>query len=267
MIDKISVVMPYYDNDKSIIESIRSVLNQTTEIKIIIIIVDDGSKSSPQDLINNNFNSFLEKNENRSIKVISQKNSGASSSRNRGVEEADTEYVAFLDSDDLWEKNKLEVQLDLIEKNNLNVIGSDWNNKSYYLTNKKKQLYKLSKVQIAIKWWPHISTIIIKKTLFNKVGRIDTNFIIGEDGDFFMNIANHTDLFIARKSLVRCHTFKNFEFANGLSSNLLAMNKQEIAVIRKHINNIFIKSILIIWVKLKYIKRVSKRMLFLYRNK
>ena len=103
--------MPYYNNDKSIIKSIRSVLNQTTEIKIIIIIINDGSKSSPQNLINNNFNSFLEKNENRSIKVISQTNSGASSSRNRRVEEADTEYVAFLDSDDLWEKNKLEVQL------------------------------------------------------------------------------------------------------------------------------------------------------------
>lgn len=100
----ISVVIPCYNAEAFIEDSIRSVLKQTTA-PCEILVIDDGSsdetaaRAASIDPI---------------IRVISQLNQGVSIARNRGFEEAKGDWIAFLDADDLWEPQKLEAQVKLI---------------------------------------------------------------------------------------------------------------------------------------------------------
>lgn len=106
----VSIIMPCYNAEQYIKDSINSVLNQTYP-HFELIIIDDLSTDNSINIIN----SF---NDNR-IKVIQlTQNGGAGVARNTGIEAAQGRFIAFLDSDDLWRPNKLEVQLShMIEGN------------------------------------------------------------------------------------------------------------------------------------------------------
>ncbi|MGM0944209.1 MAG: glycosyltransferase family 2 protein [Bacteroidota bacterium] len=108
----VSIITPVHNSFSLIEDTINSVLNQTfTDWELILI--DD--KSSDNGL------SILSKYEelDERIKLLKNKeNQGAAITRNRGIEAAQGRYIAFLDSDDLWEPNKLERQLDFMRSNN-----------------------------------------------------------------------------------------------------------------------------------------------------
>jgi len=89
----ISVVIPAYNSEKTIKETIDSVLNQTYS-DLELIVVNDGSTDATLDVI-------LTIDDSR-IKVFSHPNSGAPVSRNRGLAESKGQYISFLDADDLW---------------------------------------------------------------------------------------------------------------------------------------------------------------------
>ncbi|MBJ7988187.1 glycosyltransferase family A protein, partial [Bacillus cereus] len=82
--------------EKYIEETMESILNQTYK-HIEIVIVDDGSKDQSSSIVKN-----LEQKYPGQIKYVPQENKGVSVARNTGIENASGEYVAFLDSDDLW---------------------------------------------------------------------------------------------------------------------------------------------------------------------
>lgn len=114
----VSVVIPFYDHIDWLIEAVESVLSQSYS-NIEIVVVNDGSKEDVHD--------FLNKYENR-IKYIYKENGGPASARNIGVEIAKGEYIAFLDSDDLWLPNKLELQIQEMERFNAVWSCSDYQN-------------------------------------------------------------------------------------------------------------------------------------------
>ena len=101
-----SVVIPLYNKEKEIIETIHSVMCQSYAPDEIIV-VDDGSTDNGVNIIKENFQD--------KIKLISQKNMGVSSARNRGISEAKNEYICLLDADDLWETGFLEEMEKLIK--------------------------------------------------------------------------------------------------------------------------------------------------------
>lgn len=101
----ISVVIPLYNKEKQIAKTLQTVLNQTYQ-DFEIVIVNDGSTDGSVDEVKK----FL----NPRIRLINQKNGGVSAARNRGIEEAKGEYIAFLDADDLWDIDHLEVLYQLI---------------------------------------------------------------------------------------------------------------------------------------------------------
>ena len=104
---KVSIIVPVYNCEKYIKECINSVINQTYK-NLEIIIVDDKSTDNSLSIIN----SFKDKR----IKVISLKeNSGVSIARNKGVEVSTGELICFLDSDDYWNKEKIEKQVKFID--------------------------------------------------------------------------------------------------------------------------------------------------------
>lgn len=103
----ISVVIPLYNKEKQIANTLRSVFAQTyTDYEIIV--VNDGSTD--------NSVAVVESLNNPRIRLIHQKNAGVSAARNRGIEEARGEYIALLDGDDEWKPRYLETIFNLIKK-------------------------------------------------------------------------------------------------------------------------------------------------------
>lgn len=104
---KFSVVIPLYNKEKDIVNTINSVLNQSYEADEIIV-VDDGSTDMSVQLIEESFA--------RKVKVIGQKNMGVASARNKGVLEAKNAYICLIDGDDIWEMGFLGEIAELIKK-------------------------------------------------------------------------------------------------------------------------------------------------------
>ena len=103
-----SVVIPVYNGAKFIEDAIKCVFEQTCE-DWELIIVNDGSKDETSEILKKYA-------DNDNIKIIHQPNQGVSAARNNGVANAAGSHIAFLDADDVWHKNHLEVLSDMIEK-------------------------------------------------------------------------------------------------------------------------------------------------------
>ena len=104
---KVSVIIPMYNASNYIIECVNSVINQTYK-NLEIILIDDKSKDDTLEKVS----SIKDKR----IKIIKlKKNSGAAITRNKGIEAATGDYIAFLDSDDFWKEDKIEKQVEFIK--------------------------------------------------------------------------------------------------------------------------------------------------------
>jgi teichuronic acid biosynthesis glycosyltransferase TuaG len=106
----VSVVMPAYNCEKYVVEAINSILAQTYR-NWELLVLDDGSKDNTLRIIEE----FSQK-DSRIKALPNGKNMGVSATRNRGIELASGEWIAFLDSDDMWKPEKLEKQFEIIEK-------------------------------------------------------------------------------------------------------------------------------------------------------
>lgn len=122
--EKISVIMPVFNVEKFIRQSIDSVLNQTYK-NLEIILVDDGSKDSSGKICDEYC-----KNDER-IKVIHKENGGLSSARNAGLDIATGKYVMFIDSDDFYEENSCEVLYKEIENKQADFVSGNYIHVTY----------------------------------------------------------------------------------------------------------------------------------------
>lgn len=100
----LSIIIPLYNKEKYVAKTIQSILSQTFQ-EFEIVIVDDGSTDQ-------SVNEIKKINDDR-IRIISQQNAGVSAARNRGIGEVKYDLIAFLDADDLWEKDFLETIMNL----------------------------------------------------------------------------------------------------------------------------------------------------------
>lgn len=116
--DLVSVIMPSYNSEKYIYNSIKSVLGQTYK-NLELIIVDDCSKDKTVDIIK----SFGDE---RIRLFINEVNQGAALTRNKALREAKGKYIAFLDSDDIWDLNKLEEQIGFMKEHNYAFTYTDY---------------------------------------------------------------------------------------------------------------------------------------------
>ena len=111
--DLISIVMPVYNCEKFLNETIVSVLKQTYD-NWELLLIDDASTDRSAEIIYKYLN-----NEKRIVYVKLQENKGAAYARNKGIEYSKGQYIAFLDSDDLWLPEKLERQYCFMKKNHI----------------------------------------------------------------------------------------------------------------------------------------------------
>lgn len=105
----ISVVIPLYNKENAIVNTLNTVLAQTYS-NFECVIVNDGSTDHSREVVE----SWISANQNDHFRLINKPNGGVSSARNRGIQEAKYEYIALLDGDDLWDKHFLEEQVKLI---------------------------------------------------------------------------------------------------------------------------------------------------------
>jgi len=165
----VTIIIPYKSNLKYLFLALKSVFNQSYKNFKLIIVYDNIYKKDLEKIKiflkkKNYFKKF-------NIKIIeNKKNFGAGESRNIAIRESNSKYIAFLDSDDIWFKNKLKIQIEYMEKNNIlfshtsyNIINS--NNKiiSCRLA-KKKILFQdlITSCDIGL------STVILKSSLLVK---------------------------------------------------------------------------------------------------
>lgn len=134
---KFSVIIPVYNVEQYIAETINSVLQQTyTNFELLII--DDGSPDNSVNICQ----SFTDSR----IKIIRQQNRGVAAARNTGIRHSQGEYLAFLDADDLWLPNKLEKHLEHLES--LPTVGVSFSRSAFIdEAGKPLKLYQMSKLK------------------------------------------------------------------------------------------------------------------------
>lgn len=180
----ISVIIPTYNRAPFIKKAVDSVLAQTYR-DFELIVVDDGSIDNTKDLMK------LYK---KRIKYIYQKNQGPSVARNKGIKEANGDFMAFLDSDDWWRKDKLEIQIRQMIKNPDLLISHTqevWYKHGKILNQRNKHrkfagniFDKCLKICAV-----GMSTIMARKELFSKVGLFDENLPCCEDYDLWLRVS------------------------------------------------------------------------------
>ena len=181
-----SVIVPLYNKEKYIYTTIERILNQTFQ-NYEIVIVDDGSTD--------NSCKIVEEIKDNRIRLIHQKNGGPSKARNRGIQEARGEYVAFIDADDEWLPTKLEQQYELHTKNQ-NIV---WSSTAFVAKGGKREenitypkhgvvndaLHSIIK-GMAIQ----TSTVIIRKSVFKNHDLLfNENFKRSEDREVWLKMA------------------------------------------------------------------------------
>ena len=159
--NKVSIIIPYFKKKKYINLALNSVLKQTYKNIEVLIIYDDIDK---KDL---NFIKELKKKDKRIQLIINKNNIGPGFSRNKGLNVSRGNYVAFLDSDDIWKKRKLEKQILFMNNNNIDFSYTSYNqidkngNKIKTIFAPKYQTYRnlLEDCKIGL------STVIIRKKI------------------------------------------------------------------------------------------------------
>ena len=180
----ISVILPVYNGEKFLHESINSVVRQDYNNFELIIV--DGNSIDKSVEIARKFNN---------VQVIYQDNQGISDAFNSGIKRAKGEFIAFQSCDDIWIENKLKMQLNFLQSN------SDFQyttSKFKYFKEDNEPLPSGFKEELLEKELngQTLETFFGKKTLFNKVGMFDTEFSSALDVEWFsrlndMKIKNH----------------------------------------------------------------------------
>ena len=197
--NKVSIIIPTYNRFSFLTEAIESIFLQTyTDYELII--VDDGSTDET---------SQIKEIYPGQLKYIFQKNRGASAARNRGIRESNGKYICFLDSDDLWKKNKLEVQVEKMEREtefSISYTDEVWIRSGVRVNPRDK--HKKYSGMIYDKCLPLCiispSSVMIKREILDRTGLFDENLPVCEDYDLWLRISRDCPvLFIDKKLIIK----------------------------------------------------------------
>lgn len=182
----ISVIIPVYNGEKTIRETIESVLNQTFK-DLELLIINDGSTDSTLEVISSCKDSR--------IKVFSYPNAGVSPSRNSGIFHAVGEYISFMDADDLWTPDKLEFQLKALQENPQAAVAYSWTqciDESGQFSRRGSHISCAGDVYaklLLIDFIESGSNPLIRKSALTEVGGFDESLTHSEDRDLWLRLA------------------------------------------------------------------------------
>lgn len=210
----VSILIPCYNSEKWLAETIKSALAQTWD-NIEIIVVDDGSTD----------NSFAVAKhfEANGIKAISQTNKGASAARNRAFQESKGDFIQYLDADDLLAPNKIELQVKLLLDGNLEYIASgEW--ARFYQSSieacftPEPAWSNMSAIDWLICSWEgggmmHPAAWLVPRKIIQATGCWNETLSLNDDGEYFCRVV------LASKGIKFCSGAKSY-YRSGINGSL-----------------------------------------------
>jgi teichuronic acid biosynthesis glycosyltransferase TuaG len=229
----VTVIMPYFKKKTFFKEAYYSALSQGIKNLEIIVIYDDEDHSDIsyiRKIINNRNNTIL---------IINKKNFGAGISRNLGIKKAKGKYVAFLDCDDIWNKNKIKYQINFMKKNNLDISYTSYSviDKSgdtlYSVKIKNEMTYKdfLRSCDIGL------TTVVMKKSIFDNFNF--NNIKTKEDYLLWLQLSKSNYKFIGIKKILSSWRVNK----NSLSNNIIQKITDSFRIYYKFEKQNFLKTI------------------------
>ncbi|SDZ46632.1 Glycosyltransferase involved in cell wall bisynthesis [Evansella caseinilytica] len=228
---KVSVIIPTHNRAKLVKKAVESVLNQTYK-NLEIIVVSDGSTDDTDFVINE-----CKKSDQR-IKYISYHPAkGGNIARNIGIKNAKGEFMAFLDDDDEWMPEKLELQIQEMKKNpKIGLVYTgveiiyDKENIKYYSSPEKQG--DLSEEILITNYIGTTSSVMIKGELIKEIGMFDESLKALQDYDLWIRTCQKTQVAAVAKPLVK---YFNYTLNKQISDDI---NKYENAI--EYIDNKYV---------------------------
>ena len=254
MMDKqvlVDVVIPAFNAQLYIARTIESVLLQGPIVNCIIV-VNDGSTDQTD--------SIISLHPQTKIALINQENQGLANARNTGIKAATAPYIALLDADDVWLKNKLEKQLELFQRKKDIPLGAVYCDYSLIDDRSKPIQGKNLVIHPALRGniYRNLltgnfisgsgSSILIKSEVFKDVGYFDETLKASEDWDMWLRIAQKYQFDYVDESLVQIRVHASNmqkDFSRMLSSELAMLNKFERSGTRNYFLLLKIQTILL----------------------
>lgn len=242
---QIDVIIPTYNRAHLISRAIESVLNQTYQ-NFILYVVDDGSSDETQNILR------IYK-DHTNIRILHRDNGGVSQARNFAVHNSTNDWISFLDSDDEWLPNKLQLQVAFLKTHPaIRFLHGEeiWVRNGVRVNPKVK--HQKSNQDIFLRSLDFClispSTVIMKRDLFWECGGFDNNFVVCEDYDLWLKVLIREDIgFISENTAI-----KNGGHNDQLSTKYVAMDYWRI----KSLVSLYQNSLLFDVVKREQIKKV-----------
>lgn len=225
MNEKVSIIIPAFNCNKTIERCIESVLNQTYS-KLEIIVINDGSNDNTLDKIEKY---------NKKILIINKENTGPSETRNIGIDKATGKYVFFLDSDDYLHPKAIEILLKQIS-DDIDIVRCNYyfvKNKKILMNNKFPSFKEVNSKEMLNKYmmqnsiWNTVWGQLIKMEHCKKV-RFDKNIRIGEDLLFNYQL-------YSKIKMIKCINLPLYYYVDNYNSITRALNSSSI---KKNMNDI-----------------------------
>tara|TARA_A100000164_G_C21907921_1_gene774058 strand:- start:1366 stop:2124 length:759 start_codon:yes stop_codon:yes gene_type:complete len=247
----VSVIIPYYKKKNYLEKAINSVLKQSYKNIELIIIFDDSDLKYFK-ILKKKFKKI------NKVKIIkNKKNLGAGFSRNIGIKLSKGYYIAFLDSDDIWNKNKLEVQIDFMEKNNINISHTSYKiiNEKNMIIGRRKAVEKLTYKELIKSCDIGLSTVVLKKKIISK-NNLFPKLTTKEDYVLWLNLSKKKlDIYGIDKDLVFWRKIKN-----SLSTSILQKIKDGFLVYNKYMGyNSLISILFLVRLSVNYLIKSNSK--------
>ena len=197
---KVSVIIPAYNAIAYLPKTLASVQQQTFK-DFEVLVIDDGSTDSTADWVNSLSD--------RNVQLIVQKNGGCASARNRGIQAAKGDYIAFLDADDIWEPSKLEKQAHILETSAAVGVVNTWISN---IDSQGQPIGNLGTPDAEGKVWAQVieenpimcgSAPMVRRQCFDAVGLFDQSLRSAEDWDMWIRLAKKYEFAVVKEPLVR----------------------------------------------------------------
>ena len=179
----VSVVIASYNMEQYLCLAINSILAQTWG-NIEVIIIDDGSTDNTSESVQQYSN-------NKKVRYIKTENQGQPKAKNRGLTEAQGDFIAFCDADDLWQPNKLELQIPVFSQPDIGVVYSevsyiDEHGRAYDQPAVYQRYSGIVTDQLLMKNFVPFGTAVIRRACIEQNGVFDEEFKMGIDWDLWL---------------------------------------------------------------------------------
>ncbi len=229
---KVSVVIPTYNRADFVARAIESVLEQSYK-PFEIVVVDDGSSDAT-----------YKKLQNYPIRYIYQNNRGVSAARNKGIKAAKSEWIALLDSDDIWHKSKLLKQV-AFHKNNPHILFSHTHER-WIRNGVEKKYSKRLKKPSGWCFWQNLdackiacSSVMIHKSVFEDVGLFDESLRVCEDYEMWLRISQKYEIGFLNEKLIT-----KYAGHTQLSQTIAFIDKIHLNILQSYTNTPYKEAVL-----------------------